>query len=422
MTPRSLLRLVLVLTGALSAAAPGASDSASRPTYALIIANNRSLDAAQADLRFADDDGARFHALLSPLAEQTHLLAVLDPETQRRHPGLASLAQPPTRRALAEALAELNAHMKADRAAGKSPVLFFVFTGHGKRGPAGEGMIALWDGYFTRTQLFDQVLAPSQASLMHVVVDACDSYFFVNARGGLPVGPSYATAVQERLASRELDRYPHVGVVLSTSQEQESHEWSAISAGVFSHQVRSALAGAADVNGDGKVEYSELGGFIAAANQGVDDVRGQLDVFIRPPSIDRSAPLVDLRAPMRAGFLLLPEALFGRMWVEDERGVRQVELHKEPGRSVVLALPPAGGFFLRTATREAKFALDREGDVVDAAALKSTGAALAARGAVQDAFAAKMFGTPFGRRFYAGYAASLGEAPVTLERLVDATP
>jgi hypothetical protein len=163
--------------------------------------------------------------------------------------------------------------MAEDKAAGRTPVLYFVFTGHGQRGPAGEGTVSLLDGAFTRTDLYKEVITPSTASFLHLIVDACDSYFFVNSRG-LPVGPAQTAAVTRHLASRELDRYPQVGVVLSTSTAQESHEWSAISSGVFSHQVRSALAGAADVNSDGRVEYSELTAFIAAASQGVEVVRG----------------------------------------------------------------------------------------------------------------------------------------------------
>ncbi|HEX8822715.1 MAG TPA: hypothetical protein VF794_22500 [Archangium sp.] len=407
---------VALLVGTAASAAP------ERVTYALILANNASTDPKQAPLRYADDDGARYYELFAPRTRETVLLSVLDAETQSLHPGLAARTRPPTRAALQEALGRLNARMDADRARGAEPVLYFVFTGHGKRGPAGEGAVSLLDAPFTRTDLYEKVIAPSRASLLHLIVDACDSYFFVNSRGALPVAPARFEAVKSLLATRELSRYPHVGAVLSTTREQESHEWSAIRSGVFSHQVRSALAGAADVNADGRVEYSELQAFVAAANQGVEDVRGRLDVSIQPPPLDRAAPLVDLGGEARLGFLLLPAGLEGRLWVEDARGVRVTEFHKARERSVVLGLPLGSGYYLRATGREAPFQLSRASVVVDAAGLPWRDNTFASRGAVEDAFRDRLFSVPFGPHFYTGYMASLGQMPVAPEQEPDLSP
>jgi hypothetical protein len=417
-----LFRRAPVALWVLLLAASSASAAPERVAYALILANNSSLDPKQAPLRYADDDGARYYELFAPRTREAVLLSVLDAETQELHPGLAVRTRPPTRAALQEALARLNARMDEDRARGESPVLYFVFTGHGKRGPAGEGTVNLLDGYFTRTDLYEQVIAPTRASFLHLIVDACDSYFLVNSRGALPVGPTQAQAVKGVLSTRELSRYPHVGAVLSTTREQESHEWSAIRSGVFSHQVRSALAGAADVNADGRVEYSELRAFVAAASQGVEDVRGRLEVSIHPPALDRSAALMDLGDKARLGFLLLPTGLEGRLWVEDARGLRVAELHKERERSVVLGLPPGRGYFLRGLGREASFPLGTEGAVVDAGSLSWRTTTLASRGAVQEAFEHKLFSVPFGSHFYNGYMASLGQAPVAPAQEPDLSP
>lgn len=419
----SLRPLAVLALSLLALAAPGASAAEpERVAYALIVANNASPDASLAPLRYADDDGARYYELFAPQARETVLLSVLDDETQARHPGLAARTRPPTRAALKESLARLNGLMKEDKAAGRAPVLYFVFTGHGKRGPAGEGQVYLLDGAFTRTDLYRDVIGASPASFLHLIVDACDSYFLVNARGGLPIGPAQTAAVTRQLEARELGRYPNVGVVLSTSSVKESHEWSAIGAGVFSHQVRSALAGAADVNMDGRVEYSELVAFIAAANQGVEDVRGKLDIFARPPPQDRSAALSDLRRDSGLGFLSVPEGLGGRMWVEDTRGVRVAEFHKERERPLVVALPPSRAFWLRTDTSEARFTVPRAGAVVDAGELRFAATGVASRGPVEEAFRDKLFHVAFGPRFYSGYVASQGETPVALDDGPDLSP
>ena len=390
-----------------------ASLGASAPVYALIVANNSSNDPKLARLQYADDDGARYFTVLKPMAQQVTLLTVMDEETQRRFPGLAAQTQPPTRRELLEALERINGLMKADRAAGKRPVFFFIFTGHGQRGEAGEGSIALLGEQFTRSELFSQVLAPIQASTTHLIIDACDSYFFVNQRGSLPVAAGQAVAVGQFLEERSLDKFPDVGVVLSTSSQQESHEWAAINAGVFSHEIISALLGAADVNSDGKVEYSELRAFVASANQQVDDPRGRVNMFARPPARDRSAPLVDLTAPSSSAYLLLPAGLQGRHWLEDGHGVRLADFNKEADRPLVLALPPGQTYFVRTSTREARVESGAEGRLIDVAQLAWTTTGIASRGgSLDESFREHLFERPYGPRFYSGFVSSSGELPV----------
>jgi hypothetical protein len=405
-----------------SAAPPGPSALSRRDTFAVVVGNNESLDRKRPALQYADDDAAGYFRLLEAQTEEAALLAVLDKQTQQRHPGLAARARPPTRAELLSVLRRLNESMRRVKDAGGTPVLYLVYAGHGQRDAGGEGSITLLDGVFRRSDLFDQVLGPSQASYVHLIVDACDSYFFVHSRGALPVGPSYAAAVGDHLGARELSRFPQVGVVLSTTKEQESHEWSAIQSGVFSHQVRSALAGAADVNGDGVVEYSELAAFVAAANQGVADVRARVELFARAPALDRAAPLSDLRRPSRLGFLLLPPGLSGRMWVEDARGVRMAELNKEPERAVVLALRAEATYYLRSAAGEARTAVGQGGEVVDASGLSWSPLPLAARGPIQDAYGERMFTVPFGPRFYRGFAASMTEPPVAIREGLDLSP
>ena len=103
---RAFLPLLAATLGLLPAL--GLAAEPERVSYALIIANNASLDPKQADLRYADDDGARYYELFAPQARETVLLSVLDAETQARHPGLAARTQPPTRARLKESLARLT--------------------------------------------------------------------------------------------------------------------------------------------------------------------------------------------------------------------------------------------------------------------------------------------------------------------------
>ncbi|HYV46285.1 MAG TPA: caspase family protein [Myxococcaceae bacterium] len=417
--------IALAALGALVASGPAfAGPPAEQGTsfYALVVANNASLDRSRAPLQYADDDGAAYFELLEPQVDEALLLAVLDDDTQRRHPGLAARARPPTRRELLAAVDHLATRMEVDRKAGRKSVLYFVYAGHGQRNAVGEGSITLLDGLFGRTDLFDQVVSRLPATFIHLIVDACDSYLFVHARGALSPGPSYAAAITSSLSRMELQRWPQLGLVLSTTREQESHEWSAIRSGVFSHQVRSALSGAADVNGDGRVEYSELAAFVAAANQGVEEARGKVDLLARPPALDHGVALADIRRPTRQGYLFLPPGMTGRFWVEDEHGVREAELNKQRDRPAVLALAPGRRYYLRGEGREAPFQVPRAGAVVDAGGLGWGDLPLAARGPVEDAFRSRLFSVPFGPSFYRGYVASVGEEPVSIREQLDLTP
>jgi hypothetical protein len=169
--------------------------------------------------------------------------------------------------------------------------------------------------------------------------------------------------------------------------------------------------GGADVNADGRVEYSELKAFIAAANGRVEDGRGKVDLYAVAPARDRSAALSDLTRPSPMGHLLVPPNVQGHHWLEDARAVRVADFHKEPGRQLLLALPRPGVYFLRSTAHEARFSV-RAGELEDGGALDFRPVALAARGAVDEAFREHLFRVPFGPRFYEGFVASTGEAAV----------
>ncbi|QSQ12090.1 hypothetical protein [Myxococcus landrumensis] len=70
------------------------------------------------------------------------------------------------------------------------------------------------------------------------------------------------------LECKELER-PHVGVAFAESDTGRTHESSRWRAGVFSHLVRSALLGGADLNGDERIAYNnEIQAFVSAALAG----------------------------------------------------------------------------------------------------------------------------------------------------------
>src|SRR5262249_17771567 len=144
---------------------------------------------------------------------------------------------------------------------------YFVFAGHGNV-KNGQGYITLEDMRITGSDLADMV-AKIPATRVHVIADACASYFLAYARG--PGGER--RPVSGFQDSRELASDPRVGLLLSTSSARESHEWEGFQAGVFSHEVRSGLYGAADADGDGQVSYREIAAFVSKANAAIPNER-----------------------------------------------------------------------------------------------------------------------------------------------------
>jgi hypothetical protein len=389
-----------------------ASATAGVRSYAVIVGNNASVEPGVKPLNYADDDAARYFELFSPFAAKIALLTVMDEETQRLYPDLPPKTRPPTRENLYGALKAFNKSMAADKANGDEPVLYFVYVGHGHIGHAGQAYVSLLDGALTGEDLISHVVAASQAAFNHLILDACNSYLLVASRGAAKdeAGPDGRDAIRHYVDQRALERYPNTGLILSTSGSKESHEWSVFRSGVFSQLVRSGLLGVADANSDGRIEYSELGAFLAAANSAVDDPRARIEPFVQPPRIDRNRPILDLGESRYHHFLKLPAAFSGRFYVEDARGVRYLDGNKTAEADDYVALADQPFYFVRKGDLEARIDLGPKG-TVDAESLDFVPNAQAARGSLAEEFRNHLLEVPYGPGFYQGFVANTASIP-----------
>ncbi len=99
-------RLLLILAALLfSLPAEAAPQTA---TFALIIGVNRGADSELPELRYADDDAARYQELFRLLGARTHLLARMDANTKRLHAQAAAEAVAPRRAELERVLKTLT--------------------------------------------------------------------------------------------------------------------------------------------------------------------------------------------------------------------------------------------------------------------------------------------------------------------------
>lgn len=404
--------LATVLAIVYSLAASGASAATRR--YAVVVAHNQSLLGNAAPLEYADDDGARYFELFQYLADEVRLFSVLDAKSQQIYPQVARHARVPRRKDVLRGIRQVFAAAKKDIDRGDQVVFYLVVIGHGEIGPGGEGYVSLLDAPFTRSDLYREVLAKSPATANHVIIDACNAYHLVHRRGKGrdDRAPSQRAAVEAFLSAEEIDRYPNTGLLLSTSAAKESHEWSRYSAGVFSHQLRSAMLGAADVNGDGKIEYSEVQAFVAAANTRVANAAARVDMFAKAPAIDLARPLVDLtESSFRHWLGIRPEGPL-RLYLEDERGVRYLDAHLA-NQNVVLALLPGRDYYVRDPRRahEALIRTHKPGRV-DLRAGMMGPQRMSSRGAVAESFRQHLFEEPYGSAFYTGFVLNSSTVPV----------
>jgi hypothetical protein len=403
---------VLVAVTFLFVASPAAaSASPKRVVYTISIGHNEIPEALMnADrnlmtLRYADDDALRVYSLLEAASRQAFLLAVLDPDTQRRFPELAGQARPPSLAGIDAAVEAVRVAMSGDLASGAEPVLLLFFSGHGVRDATGNAALAILDGALTQRWLYERVLSRLPARFIHLVVDACYAEAFVRPRD--------VDAKMETLSDAEravyveastLARFPNVGAVLASSVSAQSFEWDGYQSGVFAHEFLSGLRGGADVNGDGAIEYSEMAAFLAAANMRVAEPRARLSIVTQPPRSDRRTPLLQ-HAVLSKQFTLEGRAdgdWARPFFVETEAGERVLDVFVERGSRIALKLPAREKLYVVMPNGEVSLN-GNPGSRIALASLKPAPPRVRPRGALALSMERGLFGTRFGPTFYAGY-------------------
>ncbi len=377
-------------------------------TFALVVTNNRSSSLSMPDLQYADDDGARYYRLFRSVAgaDSVALLTTFDRASAAAYPDLAGVAKAPTKAAVEAAALQIATAVKAAREGGAKTTFYFVYAGHGDV-EQGRGTIDLEDGRVDGQFIERAIIETIPADTKHVLLDSCDSFFVLNPRK--PGGRRWATPKDMALGFSK--RHPEVGLFLSTNSDAEVFEWSELESGVFSHELRSGLSGAADVDGDGSVSYAEAAGFVDQANQHITRDNLRPHIYFRGPNGESTSSLF---APGKAAGrrLVLGEGPV-RLWVKGESGERLLDLHKEKEpMTVVLPGPAAQAVSIYVENQPAKdggrpLVIERAAPAGDGeihlASLTAAEPALAARG---DRLFGSIFAVPYGRIAYAKFVAA----------------
>ncbi|HRE92343.1 MAG TPA: caspase family protein, partial [Myxococcota bacterium] len=387
--------------------------------FALVIGHNGSDDPNLEALRYADDDALRYHELLSAVTERAVVLTEADPESrallEERLDTLELRA--PTRQNLLAALDTLRTAMHAARLRGERPVLYFVYSGHGNYDAEGRGYLHLADGRFTTRDLFARVLEPNREDHVILIIDACNAGLMVNGRGR----PAEVTAERRPAGVSRLDlsHFPNTGVILAHSAVGETHEWGRFLAGIFSHEVRSGLYGAADLDDDQRIDFAELAAFVASANARVTNPTVRVTPYIRPPLTAPELAVIDLGRARLRGRLRIDHVV-GKAHVVDQDLVRYADFHRtEASPPFWLALTRPGELVLSTEREAWAIPQEAHGELNLTMLAKRSKSTLSARGPGSEYFERTLFHEPFDLTFARRYLADDYLADLELARVVE---
>lgn len=205
--------------------------------FAVIVGNNRGHDPVR-PLRFAEQDAAKFHAVLSDLGgvPKAHLALLLGRDAgevwqaiQRIEDRIKTLSKTPNTKTL----------------------LIFYYSGH-----AEGDLLELNDTSLEMARLLKH-LRRSSADVRLAFLDSCKSGKLVTMKGGKR-GPGYNIRLNDEIASRGY------AIVTSSADNELSQESAEIRGAFFTHYLISALRGAGDSSSDGKVTLSEAYGYAYA--------------------------------------------------------------------------------------------------------------------------------------------------------------
>jgi caspase domain-containing protein len=278
--------------------------------FALVIGSNNG-GSIRDQLRYAGHDAATIADVLKQLGgvDQVDLSLLSEPDTT----------------AVDHAFDALSERVRDQRKRGQRIELVVYYSGH-----ADESGILIGGAHYDYARL-RQRIREVPADVHIAIVDSCASGSFTRIKGGTRMPPFL------RDSSNQVQGFAFLS---SSSADEDAQESDRIGASFFTYFFVAALRGAADRNHDGKITLTEAYQFAYEQTLGrtQNTAHGpQHPAYDMHLSGTGDVVITDLRSTESA--LVLPAALRGRVTVVDETGRVAVELTKDAGESLSLALP-----------------------------------------------------------------------------------
>lgn len=365
-------------------------------------------------LSFADDDALAVHSLARTVARRSVALTIPDRATQARFPSSGE-ARPPSVAELRRVLAEVGADIVSAIRAGDQVSVWLFYSGHGWLDGEGRTNLTLADGALSQSLLYDEVLPALPGHTVHLMIDACHAEALIRPRDiTAETVEVSASEVASASLRRRLAQFPNLGAIMASASNTQAHEWDDYQTGVFTHELLSGLRGGADVNADGKVEYSEIAAFLASANRQVTDPRARLTTLVVAPKLYPRAAILDTRSARAMAHLLGPAHHLGRFQIDDQRGNRLLDLRAESGFVVDLAVPAGEPIVVSNEAGEAAIvaSVDRPTNLEELTVHKGR---LRSRNALAEAMRRGLFAAEFGPSYYQGFVDNSGPQIVPVD-------
>lgn len=310
--------MVLCLAGMLLVAVMERSANAKTPSsspvlrrYALVIGSNTGGGAKREKLRYAGQDATKVADVLRQLGgvDTTDLSLLSEPDIA----------------ALDRSIDTLSSRIRDERKKGQRVELVVYYSGH-----ADETGILLGGSRYDYGKLRQRIRA-MPADVHIAIVDSCASGSFTRIKGGTKK-PPFLQDTSNQVAG--------FAFLSSSSADEDAQESDRIGASFFTYFFVAALRGAADRNRDGKITLTEAYQFSYEHTLGrtQNTTHGpQHPAYDMHLSGTGDVVITDLRSTDTA--LVLPSALKGRVTVVDKTGRVAIELTKDAGEPLSLALP-----------------------------------------------------------------------------------
>jgi Caspase domain len=349
MPSRLLLCLALAALAApiavsIDAAPARAEATAAAPLrrFALVIGSNNGKTVAER-LRYAGHDAETIADVLRQLGGVTQV-------------DLAMLSEPDGRD-IDRAFDTLSARVRSERKHGQRVEVVVYYSGH-----ADDSGILLGGARYDYARL-RQRIRDVPADVHIAILDSCASGSFTRMKGGARMPPFLHDS------SNQVQGFAFLS---SSSADEDAQESDRIGASFFTYYFVAGLRGAADRNRDGKITLTEAYQFAYEQTLGrtQNTAHGpQHPAYDMHLSGTGDVVITDLRSTEST--LVLPSALRGRITVVDKSGRVAVELTKDAGEPLSLALPNAtysvhvdtdSGAFIATVTLDRGSSLEFEQD------------------------------------------------------------
>lgn len=300
------------------------------PVYVVLYAYPHSAQSDHRSLRQVDEDlllMASFFDALGPRQRWVHGEA--EPKLTQ---GFGADLRPADWRSLRASVAELSDVLSAPADPEQpEPRVYLYFSGHGRQRGSGDTLGGVlfgrpepgadapgFNGEIDGGLIAREILAPlSKHASVHLLVDACDSAALLITRSDEVVSPLThrvsKAVLPPDLAERFAEQLPRVGAALAAQAlTYETHDIN----GLFSHAIRSAAMGPADLDDDGIITYGELH---AALDALLSDAPPAGRPTVVPPALDRDALFIDWRHSPAAR-VCLPPSLHGTHILQTPHG------------------------------------------------------------------------------------------------------